>query len=350
MGGCLSTPRKPTSISVALKNALRQAIEENKLQKVSQIWRRMREEGVNAQEEMQTSKGRLTPLAYSLLLGHCDIFRFLHETDKCSLQSLYTSYSDGKSPMDVVCEQGYVSLLHYFLPFYLSSQPSNPPPDPDTSLFDIPSSLPPIHTSTPAVHRAILNGHLEIVKYLGKHFAAATQTPKELDIHAEDDVSGENSALVAAKSGQFAIIRVLYEEFHADFHKINRRGENSLQLVLLGLRKTPKSGYFFQCIQYLIETIRVDVKYEYEETLLLAENRLIIEYLERKLDAVGIKATKSEIESRYAPIGPKYNTVITDLSLEERIQKAGNGFQLRELFRSELNSRDEVSSIENGEN
>lgn len=48
--------------------------------------------------------------------------------------------------------------------------------------------------------------------------------------------------------------------------------------------------------EYLLEVVGVDVSYEFEETLLILENRPIIDYIIGKLGELGIETSKEVIE------------------------------------------------------
>ena len=138
-------------------------------------------------------------------------------------------------------------------------------------------------------------GNIQFLSHIIKRFPGK-KAPKEFNIHSIDEESGENSALIACKKGNLSLIAFLYKN-KADFFLNNRCGENALTIALAGCARN-KENILFQIIVYLIETVRVDITHNYEETLLLAKGRSIILYLEEKLAYRGIHATKFQIEER----------------------------------------------------
>ena len=91
------------------------------------------------------------------------------------------------------------------------------------------------------------------------------------------------------------MIKYLYETCQGNFHVKNKHNENAINICITNCKKDIMVNYF-ECLVYLVEKVKVDVKYMYEESLLMAENSIIIKFLEKKLAEVGINITKKEIE------------------------------------------------------
>ena len=300
----------------------------------------------------------LNALAFCFRAGYLDIARYLIEKAGCSLAALYDTFrSIGKSPVHILCEYGHLQLLMYFLPIHVRNQPGGglsfseiKDVSEEISAFQDPSEkqtfkalhTPRLSSNTQSpIQRACEFGHLSILTFLYKYFQGRTPHP-DFDVHSTDEKSGENCALISARNGNFPLMEFLYTECKADFHCRSRRKESALQLVVLGF-KHHKS---MDCVTFLVEEVKVDIAYEYEETLLLCEDPELQVYLEAKLDEAGIKASKDQVEEVYAirkVCGVPMSR--TFLELEERVRRAGEKFEIKELFRSELDEGEVISSI-----
>ena len=130
-------------------------------------------------------------------------------------------------------------------------------------------------------------------------YFADKKPPSELDIHYIDELTGENCALISARIGNISMMRLLFEQFNADFFVKNKRNEGALQILAAASKNHFSNGYF-ECIVYLVETIKIDISYMYEEVLLLIDNPEAVKYFEKKLKENEILTTKIEVESFYA--------------------------------------------------
>lgn len=216
-----------------------------------------------------------------------------------------------KTPLDLVCENGHLFLLEYLLPKIEAIKSELPEDDAhkaDSSNETLFATTRPTQCHTyeqirllsntyTAVQRACEKGHFQIIKFIFTYYKNATP-PQDCDLHHIDESTGENCALLAAKSGNLNLIKFLHREVKADFYIISKRRESALQLAIVGSRRSKLS--FLSVIQYLCEEVRVNPTYEYEEALLLAEEKPIVTYLEMQLDRFGIKTTKLLLERKYA--------------------------------------------------
>jgi hypothetical protein len=110
--------------------------------------------------------------------------------------------------------------------------------------------------------------------------------------------------------------------------------------------KKKKQKKFKDCFKYLIEVVGVDYTYEFEETLLVLEDKSIIVYLEEKLKLDGISVSKSRVDDKYS-ISKNRVPAVIDTALEAKLSKIrGSKFSFQDLFREELEeSKVELSSI-----
>lgn len=128
----------------------------------------------------------------------------------------------------------------------------------------------PVVTHTP-IMRACERGRTDIVFFLYNYFKnrmKGARAPKEFDIYADDERTGENCAQITARTGNHALLQWLVETVQLPLKdKLNRRNENALQLACIGSKKYRETN-FMQTIKYLVDNVGIDVTYEYEETLL----------------------------------------------------------------------------------
>ena len=94
------------------------------------------------------------------------------------------------------------------------------------------------------------------------------------------------------------MIKHLHESAKANFHIKNNYKEGALQILAASHKSNP-SYQFTDSFMYLIDIIKIDITYMHEETLLLLECKVMVKFLELKLKALGIHATKKELESLY---------------------------------------------------
>ena len=305
----------------------------------------------------------LNCLAYAYRAGQTEIVKYLIETMKVSLAPMYEAYKRfNRTPVDVACEYGYLDLLEYFLPIHLTEAEkqgrSGPPPTmfsdsiEELSIFSEPNVLvtslsqdlkSPIPYQ-PAVQRACENGHIAVVEWLQNYFASRPR-PSDFDVNAVDEKAGENCGLVAARQGNLRMIEYLHTKTEADFHAVNRRSENAIQVAASGSKRKDARNYY-ECLRYLVEKVGVDVTYQYEETLLICEDKALVHYLEAQLQARGISASKARVDSEFAILRGRDPRPLSKHSqeLERKLRGVGAKFQIRDLV-EDGNEKSYVSSI-----
>lgn len=114
---------------------------------------------------------------------------------------------------------------------------------------------------------------------------------------------------------------------------------------MVGSKRRPNLP-FYECVKYLVETVGVDITHEYEEMLLVCEDRRIVEYLENTLKIKGINISKKKVDEKYSLTRNRVPARMPSY-LEEKLSKVrGPSFGFRDLFREELDESDHmVSSI-----
>lgn len=257
---------------------------------------------------------KLNALAYSLFLGRNSIFQALHKSG-CSLQAAeLLLQKQGVTAIALICCKGYCDMLSYYLPFYTESHNNDKPQD-KTFTIDFNGDLekmPESKLKSTAVHMAIQYNHIGIVTIINEFFKNSSQVPFELDLEYQDEISGENSALLACRHGNYPMVRFLHQKCGANFMIRNKVGESPIQIAAAGSRLHPHQQYL-QIIMYLVDTVLVDVLYNYEETLLLVEDKEIIDFIEKKLKSHGITLKKKEIEKAATFIEKEKTDEVEDL-------------------------------------
>ena len=365
MGSCICRGMPTTVVSREnLQRALAGAIEEDRVRVLEQLFENYMSKALlpyampilDVDDPLVHIQGvDLSPLAYAFRLGRVEIAQFLIEKGNSSLTKLYQTFKQiGKSPIDVLCEHGYIDLLHYFLPKHLKRPAEESPlvsyedSCEQLSIFADKSRVAPSRSHRPAgitytaVQRACQHGQLEIVRYIAS-YSNEEDTHRDLDIHGEDEKTGENCALISCRLGDLQLVKFLYEECQADFGKLNKRGESAIQLAVVGSKKH-KLGKHYETIKYLVEKVKVDVLHHCEETLLLCEDKSIAAYLEEKMRSAGVLIDKEKLEEENQVANEKSVRPL-NLELEQRLQQAGPNFLLGDLFREEFADKSYLSSI-----
>lgn len=277
-----------------------------------------------------------------------------------SVRKLYETYElIGRTPLDIACEYGFLSLVQFFLPIHLREGGKRlQMPSPHESLEEMsifaqsPGKITQIRANgtlktaspwQPAIHRACEQGHIEVVRYLFQQFQGKLP-PADCDISAVDEKAGENCALVACRTGNLPIIRFLHEDCRADFKLLNRRRENAIQISVSGAKNRPGSCNL-PCVKYLVETVSVDVAYAYEETLLICEDKALAFYLENQLYLRGILVTKTKIDLGNSLSRKRTPRQMTKKSqeIDQKVRAQGSNFQIRDLV--EASKSEDISSI-----
>lgn len=239
---------------------------------------------------------RLNALAFCLVSGNYNNFVYLIEKMNASTSLMEELLElQGFNGLDIVIEKGCVELLVYYFPLYQFNFPQRFYSSEDLETSDSMSNSLTIHK--PPVHIAAERGYLPTLQYLHRNFQGR-HTPDKYNIHYIDDYSGENSALIACKKCYLPLVKFLYEECKADFNIKTKRLESALHLAAFGSKNNKIEG--FEVIEYLVEVVKIDIGFQYEEILLILNDFRIVEYVERKLKENGIFCTKEEVEKKYS--------------------------------------------------
>ncbi|OMJ69834.1 hypothetical protein SteCoe_32330 [Stentor coeruleus] len=365
MGNCCSTKKHP-NFERYIINRMIEAIEKNSVDRIKELLIKYSSVTFNKEPIFHINKPivkiyghDMNPLGYALFLGFTEAFAVILEQGKAKLSAMSKLYSNiSKRPIDIICELGHRQLLEYYMPYYLGKNDEiedsftdsislsfSPSRNTKSHINEKSKTLMLMSTISP-LHRAIEKGRLNIVQFIWEYFKNRS-TPNEFNINHQDELTGDNSALVSCKSGNLEIIRYLHEVCKADFQIFNKRKENAVQILAVWSKKI-KQKRFKECFRYVIDKIGVDYTYEFEETLLVLEDRSIIAYLEEKLKQDGISVNKSRIEDKYS-LSKNRVPITLEPALESKLSKIrGTRFNFGEIFKEELEeSKIELSSISN---
>jgi hypothetical protein len=84
-----------------------------------------------------------------------------------------------------------------------------------------------VFTTFTPIMRAADSGHLNIINFFVDYFDGLPTHP-DFDPHKLDEKTGENTGLIACKSGNLALVRYLYEVCSCDILIKNKRNETAL--------------------------------------------------------------------------------------------------------------------------
>ena len=242
----------------------------------------------------------ITLLALAFLYGRMDIVRWLEEKYKASFKEMEKFlFNRGISGLQILAENGHSQLFEYYAPIYFSfkynllSRPRYPSKDTLTlNQSEITKDFLILHPElklTP-VQYACINGHYSIIK-LCVSYNQTHEPVEEFDVNTIEERYGFNCALLSCKLCNFGMIKFLYTKCQADFLHSNNSQEGSLQILISESKRVGKPEYL-NCLIYLIETIKVDITYNFEETLILLEENPAFDYFLGKLKEKGHNLTK----------------------------------------------------------
>ena len=206
-------------------------------------------------------------------MGRLKAFKCLYENCFASVVEMETLLLNTNiSSLDLVMTLDSEFFL-YFIPIYLKYQLFDQKKQLNNDLtmdFDKTISTYTKTDYTP-IQKACEIGNLNILFCVQNYFQTNPPAPYTLDFEYQDDQTGENCVLIAARNGNFALLKFLHEVVKADFHVQNKNRENAVLVCLVG-SKTSNRGSFYECLRYLVEVADVDIKFKYEESLLLAND------------------------------------------------------------------------------
>ncbi|OMJ86049.1 hypothetical protein SteCoe_12483 [Stentor coeruleus] len=237
-------------------------------------------------------------LGYTICIGSEKCYLCLVHKLKSSISITEDIFKKHKLYIiNYICEKGHIDILKHYIVYYISNLKKYEEDGNNKTYCLSFSSINQYSENkkifTP-VQLACLMGHINILYYLQNYFAESIP-PYTLNIHHINEITGDNCALIAVKTCNFMMMKMLFEMGYADFHVKNKNGEGGLQILAIA-SKSSNFVEYFECFVYLVEVVGVDITYMYEETLMLLDNSIIISYMEEKLKENGISIRKIDLE------------------------------------------------------
>jgi len=244
------------------------------------------------------------PLGYALTKGKLDSFKFIYTRMGGLIQTMEEMFNrQGYRSIDLLCMQGHMHMIKFYLPVYTSifiDSPGKLQKDlQDTYSFASSENLVavPLFKYTP-IQYVCYNENLNLAKFLYQYFISKP-LPYLFDLDYQNELSGENCALISCKLGNYKLMKFLNEECKANFHVLNKREENALLILAAASNRVDYCDYLM-CFRYLICVIKIDPRYKYEEIVLLLNNYKILEIFYEALEPFEIFPDKSQLEKMNA--------------------------------------------------
>ena len=243
---------------------------------------------------------------FSLIKGNIQVFKFIHQVLKANLTIMETVFEKSNlNGLSIICSNNYIDLFDYYSPLYLlfAIQPQPIPKKILRETIDFSEKFDKVlealeisteSTYTP-IQQACYKGHISILKCAMNLASKLPIVPSELDIHYVDSLTGENCALIACRTGNYSMIRFLHTICQADFFVRNIYNENCIQ-ILSAAAQVRYMCEFYHCLVYLVEKVGIDVKHNYQETLILLTYPKAFDYFAEQLGGCGICVNKEEFE------------------------------------------------------
>lgn len=241
----------------------------------------------------------VTLLGFSLIFGRSGIFTYLLEDLGSNFDLMEELFSNsGTTGLSIICSNNYLSLLQIYLPLFLKKLKTgsvfkrNPK---STLVLDQSQELnQKLSNPYTPIQLACENGHISIINYFKSYFSQFQLIPSEVDLHYIEPVTGNNCALIACQENNFLMMKFLFCQCAADFEVINSFNENAINVLAVGSAKNPVET--LTCLQFLIEKVKIDPVFNWQESLLMLEEEKSVKYLEGVLSGIGINLKKNDLE------------------------------------------------------
>lgn len=201
------------------------------------------------------------------------------------------------NPLSILCERNFYQLLKFYLPIYyeyINEDHSNIEPTIDIHQDIENNKEKNSNTGMPPIQVACLYANLPSFSYLVQ-FNQRFPHPY-FDFQGIYEETGENCALVSVRSGNLPIVKYLFEELHADFGKLNLFNENALQICAVCSTKNKENEGFDEIFVYLIDEVKVDPCFNFEEILISLEKKELVRFYEDVLKSRGIQVCKRDVD------------------------------------------------------
>lgn len=244
--------------------------------------------GIQALDCLRTKYKKMTtnPLGLCLLLGSTRMFKLLLDSgsDPIEMDNLFKL--SHFNPIEFLCNEGYHEILKLYFPISYNSADSISNTSVRSYSVAFSCTFLTDFFAYP-IHIACHKGHLEIISFFYDFFKSSPTIPKEYNIESLEDSTGENCALIACRRGNYELVKFLHTKCKANFGILNDYKENAVIVTIAGMNKQPNYN-FVTILMYLVDEVKIDVTYMYEDALALTRCRPIQNYLRAKLKKMGI--------------------------------------------------------------
>ena len=257
---------------------------------------------------LKTSLGQeLNLLGLSMLYGKLEFIKLIHELHKGSFVEMEKCLNKfGYSGLRLICENNYLEVFEYYSGVYIGCKESIAN-EYCSRVKDLcvlgkdPSSLKFLQKNPECkfspIHYACVYGNISIIKAISSFASTLTEVPLEFDTNYIEEGQGYNCALIACKRGNYNMIKFLNNACKADFTLLTKNKESCLQVLFSGATDAPMTE-LYNCLVYLVEKVKVDIRHNYEEVLTQCEIFKVTDYYIQKLIESGIDLKKSELEEK----------------------------------------------------
>ncbi|OMJ96273.1 hypothetical protein SteCoe_253 [Stentor coeruleus] len=328
-----------------------EAIDKNRLGYLTKLKKRFfrdpKNQGLVDENFISIGDMNISLLGYALLNDRFKAFKHLHCEIGASLNALDALLEKhNTSIIEFICTKGLVQFLHYYLPIYERNQLEKKNKEPNcvatfefNQTFALDGKMGRILTP---MQLAVEKDHINIVNFILEYYDKKENIPNEFNVNYQDEIAGQNCAMIACRKGSFTMVKYLFEHCKADFHSVNLRNENVLVITAAASKLNKKKDHF-KVFAYLIETVKVDFYSVYEDIMLLLEDEMIIHYFQTILEHYGIKESKSFIEGKF-----KINNLIPQSFIQTN-DISSNDIQFSNIIIDDENKQSVLSDIKSDE-
>lgn len=287
--------------------AITEAIDKNRLGYLTkikkEIFKDIKYQNLVDENFISIGSMSISLLCYALLNDRFKAFKHLHCEVGASLEALDALLEKhNTSIIEFICTKGLIQFLHYYLPIYERDQLEKKTKETNyIATFDFDQTFAldgKMGRILTPIQLAVEKDHINIVNFILDFYAKKESIPNEFNLNYQDEVTGQNCAMIACRKGSFRMVKFLFEHGKADFHSVNLRNENTL-VITAAASKLNKNKDHLKIFAYLIETVKVDFYSVYEDIMLLLEDEMIIHYFQTILEHYGITESKSFIEGKF---------------------------------------------------
>ena len=337
--GCCSANNRSLPEKIIIAKYLR-GIENNSVQTIETMLQALlstKNCEMTIDSNITTIKGiNLNSLGYALYMGKTEMFAYLYKVHSASIQEMELLLnSSNTTSMHILFENNYISLLKYFLPLYVEEITEYPLIQEVNSVASDRSLI--MYNSRPQylpVQVATILENIGLLSYVHNYFQNKSFIPRCLDMEYKEESTGENCVLLACRIISYKMIVFFHKTCKFNFRVKNLRGHNAINVLIDGAAdRSDKS--LLNCLRYLVEVIVIDIEYMHEFSLIRAKDRDVIKYLETKLNDIGVKVTKGELEVlRMTSFAGKTGRMLSD---DTELLKLRGSYFLSELhFRKSI--------------